>query len=46
MARRKWPIPLWYYGYTRIHSTLQTLMGEDAADQYWQTWKANVITES
>ena len=37
---------LWYYGYTRIHSTLQTLMGEDAADQYWQTWKANVITES
>jgi endoglucanase len=37
---------LWYYGYTRIHSTLETLMGEDAANQYWQTWKANVITES
>src|SRR5271166_473474 len=37
---------LWYYGYTRIHSTLETLMGEDAADRYWQTWKANVITES
>ena len=37
---------LWYYGYTRIHSTLKTLMGEDAADQYWQTWDANVITEA
>ena len=37
---------LWYYGYTRIHSTLETLMGEDAADQYWQTWNANLITES
>src|ERR1700716_3221563 len=29
---------LWYYGDTRIHSTLETLMGEDAAHQYWQTW--------
>jgi aryl-phospho-beta-D-glucosidase BglC (GH1 family) len=37
---------LWYYGYTRIHSTLDTLMGEPAADQYWRTWKENVITES
>jgi hypothetical protein len=37
---------LWYYGYTRIHSTLDTLMGESAADQYWRTWKDNVITES
>ena len=37
---------LWYYGDTRIHNTLETLMGEDAADQYWQTWNANVITES
>jgi len=37
---------LWYYGYTRIHSTLDTLMGEPAANQYWQTWKENVITES
>jgi endoglucanase len=37
---------LWYYGYTRIHSTLETLLGEDAANQYWQTWNANVITES
>ena len=24
----------WYYGYTRIHNTLETLMGEEAADQY------------
>jgi len=37
---------LWYYGYTRIHSTLDTLMGEPAADQYWRTWNENVITES
>lgn len=37
---------LWYYGYTRIHSTLDTLMGQPAADQYWQTWRANVITEA
>jgi endoglucanase len=37
---------LWYYGYTRIHSTLETLMGQSAADQYWQTWNANVITEA
>ena len=37
---------LWYYGYTRIHSTLDTLMGEDAAAQYWQTWQTNVITEA
>ncbi len=37
---------LWYYGYTRIHGTLETLMGENAADQYWQTWNANVISES
>jgi endoglucanase len=37
---------LWYYGYTRIHSTLETLMGQPAADQYWRTWKENVITES
>jgi hypothetical protein len=37
---------LWYYGYTRIHSTMETLMGKDAADQYWQTWNTNVITEA
>ena len=37
---------LWYYGDTRIHSTLDTLMGHAAADQYWQTWNANVITEA
>ncbi len=37
---------LWYYGDTRIHSTLDTLMGEPAADQYWRTWKDNVSTES
>jgi hypothetical protein len=24
---------LWYYGYTRIHGPLETLMGEDAADR-------------
>ena len=37
---------LWYYGYTRIHSTLDTLMGEQAARQYWQAWQANMVTES
>jgi endoglucanase len=37
---------LWYYGYTRIHSTLDTLMDEPAAEQYWRTWNENVITES
>jgi len=36
---------LWYYGYTRIHDRLETLMGADANSQYWQTWKENVITE-
>jgi hypothetical protein len=36
---------LWYYGDTRIHGTLEELMGASAADQYWQTWKANIITE-
>ena len=37
---------LWYYGYTRIHDTLDQLMGQQAAARYWQTWKANIITES
>jgi hypothetical protein len=37
---------LWYYGDTRIHSTLDTLMGEEAAGRYWQTWQANVVTEA
>jgi endoglucanase len=37
---------LWYYGYTRIQSTLDTLMGQAAADRYWQTWNTNVVTES
>jgi aryl-phospho-beta-D-glucosidase BglC (GH1 family) len=36
---------LWYYGDTRIHGTLEELMGASAADQYWQTWKANIVTE-
>jgi hypothetical protein len=35
----------WYYGYTRIHDTLATLMGATAANQYWQTWNANLVTE-
>ena len=33
----------WYYGYTRIHDTLDTLMGPAAAAQYWQAWNANVV---
>jgi endoglucanase len=37
---------LWYYGDTRIHSTLAALMGDTAAAQYWRTWKDNVVTES
>jgi aryl-phospho-beta-D-glucosidase BglC (GH1 family) len=37
---------LWYYGYTRINGTLDTLMGEPAADQYRRAWKENVIAES
>jgi endoglucanase len=37
---------LWYYGYSRIHSTLSRLMSESAADQYWQTSNANMITEA
>jgi endoglucanase len=37
---------LWYYGYTRIHRTLDTLMGQAAADQYRQMWNANVIAEA
>jgi hypothetical protein len=37
---------LWYYGYTRINDTLDTLMGEPAANQYRRTWKENVVTES
>jgi len=37
---------LWYYGYTRIHDTLDTLMGTGPAAQYWQTWNANVMTEA
>jgi len=35
----------WYYGYTRIQDTLTSLMGGPAADQYWQTWNANILTE-
>lgn len=37
---------LWYYGDTRIHETLETLMGKSAADQYWQRWNANIISET
>ena len=37
---------LWYYGYTRIHSRLDSLMGPKAAAQYWRTWNANVVTEA
>ena len=37
---------LWYYGYTRIHDTLDTLMGPTAAAQYWTTWNANVVNEA
>jgi endoglucanase len=33
----------WYYGYTRIHDTLDTLMGPTSAAQYWQAWNANVV---
>src|SRR3979411_2906291 len=29
---------LWYYGYTRIHSTLETLMGEDDAHRKYQCY--------
>jgi hypothetical protein len=36
---------LWYYGNTRIHQTLYTLMGDDASAKYWRTWKDNVVTE-
>ena len=37
---------LWYYGDTRIHAAVETLMGEHAANQYWQTWRENVVNES
>ena len=36
---------LWYYGYTRIHDTLDGIMSPEATAQYWQIWKANVVTE-
>ena len=37
---------LWYYGNSRIRNTVEDLVGEDAAQQFWQTWKDNVITEA
>jgi len=37
---------LWYYGYTRIHNTTDDLMGDTSANQYWQEWQQNIVTET
>jgi len=34
------------YGYTAIHKTLTDIMGRSSANRYWETWRANVVTEA